>query len=40
LEVVDCNGNVGFYDENIVYLKDVMTGVVSTKTRVVATWDL
>jgi hypothetical protein len=39
LEIVDSNGNVGFYDETIVYIKDVSTNIVYTKTRVVATWD-
>ncbi len=39
LEIVDPNGRVGFYDENIMFVKDVDTGIVYNKIRVTATWD-
>lgn len=38
LEANDQNNKLGFFMENIVYQKDVTTGVWSTKTRVVITW--
>lgn len=38
LEAVDQNGNVGFAMENIVWVKDAITNMVTTRTRVVVTW--
>jgi hypothetical protein len=38
LEIVDSNGNVGFFTENIMFVKNVDTGFVYEKIRVTATW--
>jgi len=37
-EAIDEQNRVGFYDETIVYIKDVVTNIVYSKTRVVITW--
>ena len=39
LEVIDECGHLGFVMENIVWIKDEITDMVRTKTRVVCTWD-
>lgn len=39
LEAIDEHGNVGFFWESIMYQKDVTTGNIFLKTRVLTTWD-
>jgi len=39
LEVVDEDGNVGFYAENIMFIKYVDTGLIYDRTRSVLTWN-
>jgi len=38
LEMVDSEGNVAYYSEGIMLIKDVVTGITYSNTRVVATW--
>lgn len=38
-EIIDKNGNVGFFWESIMYVKDVVSNNIYLKTRVLSTWD-
>jgi hypothetical protein len=39
LEAIDECGNIGFVLESIMFQRDLLTTIVTSKTRVIATWD-